>query len=235
MFLIAKELGFDGLEFVPTLKHLFTSKKKLKKIIRSEKFSILSVHQPVWHWPRPTMGMIESLIIFAKDIGARNVVLHLSLLRFYRESDIFPFILFLQEKYNIKVSLENSQPEGLDRAPEWGWQSDEISKLVKKWSVNITLDAPRLAVWSGGVENFYKKNKDKIPSIHIHGTKNKNTHYPISNSEISMIPLLKTLKNKGYNGILTMEVFPRKSAKNISINNIKKVIKKDVELIKSVL
>jgi len=231
-FLLAKELGFDGVELVIKPSHVLVGTRRIREMSEHCGVPVLSVHQPEWHWPHTTKGMLRRLARFAKDVGAQNVTVHFSGLRFHSQEKIFSFIKSLEKEYGITVALENSKRRGRDQAPKWCWDTTELSALAARYGLNLTLDVPKIAVSGGEPKKFFKNLDQRIVNVHLHGSKKSKIHHSLLASDIDYRPFLKTLSQSGYCRLLTFEIFPLKHGAS-NANEVKETIASDLKLVLS--
>src|SRR3989344_8351347 len=83
-FLMARELGFDGVDLVLNIRHALASEKKIRGLVERSGISVINVHQPVWQWPYTSRGAMSRLCKFAHSIGVESVTVHLSVFRFHK-------------------------------------------------------------------------------------------------------------------------------------------------------
>lgn len=230
--MFGQQAGFDGIELVILPQHIFKT-RQIKELAEKHQQPVLSIHQPPWHWPHTTKGMLRRLAKFAQGVGAKNIVVHLTVLRFHLQKNIFSFISSLEEQYGLTFSLENSCPSGGEWPPNWAWQEDELRKLVRQYNINLTLDDPKFTLSGYSSTRFFEEQKDKIKNIHIHGIHRKKIHYPISGSDYNSTPFLKKVKELRYQQTLVLEVFPlKKLSSRLTLGEVGEIIKKDTELVR---
>lgn len=229
---MAKELGFDGLELVVLPNHILAGPKRIRELAAKHGVPILSVHQPMWHWPHTSKGMLRRLCRFTKSVGAETAVVHFSGLRFHRPETIFPFIKKLEADAGITAAIENSKRRGREFPPTWTWDSRQLAALIARFGLNLTLDVAKLAVSGGDYANFFKNHQHQIANIHLHGSKKSKIHHSLSASDIDYRPFLKTLSQSDYCRLLTFEIFPLRLGAR-SVNEVKEVIIQDLKLVLS--
>lgn len=236
-FLFTRKVGLDGVELVPMPSHVVIGAKKIKELSRKYNSPVLSVHQPPWHWPHATKGMIKNAAKFSKFLGAQNLTLHLSLLRWQNSEKIFNYIMGLEKEIGITISMENNRPtgKGLEFPKKWAWEPEALDDLIRSHNFKITLDNAHLIESGGDPVVFFKKHKDRIRNVHIHNLNRNGDHAPFSgeSSDEKALLLLDVLKEEAYDKLLTLEIFPRQSlGRKLSYDELETELKRSVDIIR---
>jgi sugar phosphate isomerase/epimerase len=221
-----KESNIKGIEIVASSIVLKRDIEKVKEILEEYNLSVFSVHQPVLKLYRISLAGIDKLLALAAAFSAKVVVLHLFAIgkRLY-DPEFVKILKSLEEKYNIKIGLENGIKDIFTSSKTYCFREKEISEIASLTGLNLTLDTTHLAHAGGNIINFYRRNKGKIINIHLSDYKNvffnrffpSGLHLPLGEGELPLEEFLKILKEDNYNGILTLEI-------NSGLKGIKKSV-----------
>ncbi len=232
-FLVASQTGCDGIELVIRFERASRDESFLQKLITKYQLPILAVHQPVWHWPYTSAGMLERLARFASKLGAERIVVHLSVLRFHRPDKIFDFIRSIEKKYKITVGLENGHRGSLESPPRWTWKASELGAILEKYNPNLTLDLPKFILANKDHGEFLNRYASNFSAAHLHGTQGSKIHRSLGESDRDCLCLLSELHARKPDIPVTLEVFPRDWISAPRAADIASIIKRDVQLLKN--
>lgn len=229
IFQFAKEAGFDGVEYVATIRDLYKSPKKILEQLDMYKIPILSLHQPqllVILTPPVFFSRMISLVTQYKDLHITNH--HLSgFLNMFRlhNSSLEKFLAIAKEK-NIAVTFESNplKPHtfgfhrSITRNPEL------FGEYCEQHNLSITLDTSHVADNSFNIVEFFKKYHKRIALIHMSDYRKKVQHLPLGEGELPFKELFKEIKRLSWKGQITFEIakFPNAKTKTEKLSHIKK-------------
>ena len=221
-----KESNIEGIEIVASSIVLKRDIEKVKEILEEYNLSVFSVHQPVLKLYRISLVGIEQLLALAAAFSAKVVVLHLFAIgkRLYNP-EFVKILKSLEEKYNVKIGLENGIKDIFTSFKTYCFREKEISEITSLTGLDLTFDTTHLAHAGGDIISFCRKNKEKIINIHLSDYKSvflnrffpSGLHLPLGEGELPLEEFLKILKEDNYNGILTLEI-------NSDLKGIKKSV-----------
>src|SRR3989344_6448761 len=212
-----KNSGVNGVELLVSSGTKNDDIQKIKKILKEVDLKIFSVHQSISKLFNISIEEVEELFGIAKDLSAGVVVLHINVIgdKIF-DKDYVKSLKDLQNKYGIKIGIENSPITPLTLFKTYTWKEDEFCSVVDKAGFNITFDTTHLAQTGKDIINFYKKNKKRIVNIHLSDYKKNflnthflltyDTHLPLAAGTSPVKQFVKTLKKNRYDGIITMEI-----------------------------
>lgn len=212
-----KKSGVDGLELIVpkilTDKHI----QEVKDIVRENEIPILSIHQSGNNLSSIPTSEIQRLCEIANNFSAKVITLHSDTLgnKLFNKNFILE-LKNLQAKHQIKFGIENMPKSPLTLSKTYTFNPNEFSSAINNADLNITLDTTHLGQVGGDICEFYLKNKNKILNIHLSDYRkswlNKtlllanDTHLPLTEGELEITKLLKSLKENNYQGLITMEI-----------------------------
>jgi len=212
-----KRAGVNGIELLISSNTKDQDIQIIRKMLRELDIRIFSVHQSVSTLFNISIIGVGSLFKIANELSVEVVVLHISSIG----DQIFDRnyvggLKDLENKYKIKIGIENMPMNPLWFFKTYTWKENEFSSLIEKTGFHITFDTTHLAQTGGDIIDFYKKNKSRIINIHLSDYKKNflnnplmltyGTHLPLGRGQLPIGKFLKTLKETDYNGIITMEI-----------------------------
>lgn len=233
IFRLVKETNLDGIELMASKNIREKDIERVKKILDKHGVSVLSLHQPILTLYRIGLKGIRKLFEVASRLSAKVVVIHIfSLGKKIYSADFIGALRSLEEKYGIKIGLENGTKNIIIGLKPHCYRGKEFSETMAKTGFDITFDPTHLAQANGSdIIGFYKENKERIANIHLSDYKYGwlphnlfNTHLALGEGNLPIEEFLKILKKDCYGGLLTFE-----------INRPAKEIKKSIDFAKRIL
>jgi len=166
---------------------------------------------------RASLNEIIRSMEVAVELNASKAVLHPSIISglgaFDLEDSKNTALQSLEKIYdkaiqlNLKICLENMFPRYLHGYEPW-----EFLRIFKMFpELKFTLDVGHANIQSpvkGGAISFISELKDTISHIHLSDNLGKrDDHLPIGKGNIDFKTILKALRNIGYQGTCTLEIF----------------------------
>ncbi len=222
VFRLVNETNLDGIELVASKNMNERDIERVKKILGEHRVSVLSLHQPILTIYKIGLEGIQKLFEAASRLSAKAIVIHIfSLGNKIHDVGFIKLLKSLEEKYGIKIGLENGTKNIIIGLKHHCYREKEFSEIIAKLELGITFDTTHLAqADSGDIIGFYKKNKERIINIHLSDYKYGwlphnlfNTHMALEKGDLPMEEFLKTIKEDRYDGLLTFEI--NRSAKEI--------------------
>ncbi len=212
-----KKSGIEGVEVLLPGFETHGDIQRLKKVMEENGMKVFSVHQALRFLSHTRIVEIEKIFQIAKELSAKVVVLHMnSAGKQVFDQKYIEQIHDLQEKYGIKAGFENMEKHAGSILNGVGWDSTRFANLMDKNDFNITLDICHIGQSGGDIIEFVEKNLDRIVNIHLSDYKYhilnnslrpmRYKHMPLGKGELPIDGFLKVLKNKNYQGILTLEI-----------------------------
>lgn len=217
VLLSLKKSGVDGIELLLSSKVTKEELQKIKNMIEKLDMLIFSVHQPLSTLFNISINEVKKLSKITKNLKAKVLVLHINVIgKQIFDKKYIMNLKDLERQYGIKISIENSPKSVLTILNSYCWQEEKFSKLMDVNELNITFDITHVAQVGGNIISFYKNNKERIVNIHLSDYKEhflnthlllaNHTHLPLRKGNLPIKDFLQTLKEKDYNGLITMEI-----------------------------
>jgi len=212
-----KKSGVNGIELLVSSNTKMEDIEVIKKPLNDLGLQTFSVHQSVSSIFNINIKEIEVLFKIANQLSANVVVIHLSVVgNKIFDRDYVGALKQLENKYKIKIGMENGPLNPLWLFRTFSWREDEFCSVIADAKFNITFDVVHLAQTGKDILNFFDKNKDRIVNIHLSDYKRsflnnplmltKGTHLPLGEGNLPIKKSLQTLKKNRYEGIITMEI-----------------------------
>jgi len=208
VFSSLKEAKIDGIELVIS-EHDFLKIEAIRSLLNKNNFKVFSIHQPILRIHKIDFASINNLFKIGTELSARVLVIHLFALgKQMFDPSFVNELKSLENKYNIKIGVENSTKNLITSFRKYCYSEDEFSSLINKLGFNITLDTTHLGQSGGDIIKFFLKNKKHIVNIHLSDFKKNifNTHLPLGKGVLPIDEFLTLLKKEKYNGLLTLEI-----------------------------
>ncbi len=212
-----KKSGVEGIElFLPSRVNT-AEIQEVKELLDKNDIKVLSVHPPLRFFTQTTLSELSELFEIALLLSAKVIVLHIQQAGFQIFSEKYiAGIQELQNKYRIKIGVENRERLAGSRLKPHSWDEYKFADLMKKNNLNITLDTTHLAQAGGNIINFFKNNKERIVNIHLSDYKAHflhttilpvhDRHLPLGKGNLPIVEFLNTLRKEKYQGMVTLEV-----------------------------
>jgi len=233
----AKEARVDGVEIIMGFK----SRWNFDAIVTlSQKYSlpITTVHQPYWSG----LGIFydETFVAQVAKYSIKDIVFHpLCFTSIFSEKmkNYFKYLSYLQQKYKIKVLLENMTYNKTKLSLDhWVTHKDtsslyNIFTIAKKYNFNMTYDTSHTKLIHPQKDIIFEKLFSRIGNIHLSSFHNSREHLPLTLGEFDTNKFVRYLIKKNYKGKITFEIFYPKIFPLFQYNY--EEIAKSVDMIKS--
>ncbi|HET9946643.1 MAG TPA: sugar phosphate isomerase/epimerase [Patescibacteria group bacterium] len=206
--------GVEGVEIVLGVKSRWKI-QKLKYFSKKYKLPIASLHQPAWSG----VGLYfdEEIGEIAQELGVKYMVFHpLAFHSFDSRAmkNYFQRLSKIQEKYGIHVMLENMPNDiaykKLHQFPQKNTlipHMEKISEIADEYGLLLTYDVSHAELKKPQNEKIFQDMFSHIGNIHMSSFNKNQHHLPLSMGDLDSKGFLTYLKNKKYNGLLTLEVY----------------------------
>jgi sugar phosphate isomerase/epimerase len=218
VFLLAKESGFDGCEFV--VNKNFNRKGYQSAVEECHNIlPIYSIHAPYVHitaWGDEAQALRRSVDL-AKSLNAQVVTFHppswltreFSFYRWFKKVDNFQKELDCE---NVFLDIENMPLIKLIIPP---YILNNFKKLIKfglKKNLYFTYDITHISTYGHDIINgfFTYHDTGRLKNVHLsdYSLWREKSHLGIGRGELPIVRLLNTMRRSGYNGFVTLEIAP---------------------------
>jgi sugar phosphate isomerase/epimerase len=227
MFAFAKQVGYDGIEMTESIATRWMGSKNVKAISEYYDLPITSVHHSLSRMVLSTYGSVRRLIKRAEGVGAKAVVVHLASVHKTFQPDYFAQIKKLEQEHNIIVAFENAMTQFKflkTPAAEYTYEPDKFVNFIKKENLSVTYDLGHMAGLSSDIVGMYEKLKERLAIIHLQDYIDGYDHRPLGSGVLPLPQFLQHLVKDEYQGILTLEVFPRNINPFVSNKKVEQIM-----------
>ena len=207
-FLLAQEVGADGLELVLTPAVYRLGLSKIKELSEKYNLPIFNLHQPPWGVFYTGKRGVRKMIKQAQSIGAQNIVVHLATVRRSFNSPFFGWIKRIEKESGINIAFENAASRSLEKWPRYAGEPEKLEKFIQAQNINLTLDVTKAFLAGMDPYQFFQRNRTHIPAMHFHGFSNGDYHIGFRGRDFDWPGFMSFIKKYDYAGTVTLEVFP---------------------------
>jgi sugar phosphate isomerase/epimerase len=218
---LARQLGFDGVEWVVHPGYLLGGLEPVRQAFRSAGVQALSIHPPFYPfpgWPRRSSRITARLGVLARHLGAGVFVVHAPLvpqLTTTRAENYAAAIDLgrLAGGSRVIPTIESSQYYGRRQT-----YFDDLRRLVEFCSAHgcgVTLDTCHAGANGQDLLECYAITKPLLRNVHLSDVRwsrgKPHTHALPGEGMLPLAALLAALAHDGYEGLVTLETHPARS------------------------
>lgn len=209
-FFVAKEAGFDGVDFCPGIKHLFINPKRIKELAQIYKIDITGIHCPLYFIPYAPGIFFNKMLQLAKDFPkAKTFCMHLSsfITPFHKDyGNIIKFNKLALDMWLDVIYESNPIFAFLNKYPKQTWEAAGFAKYCKNNQLKMVLDTSHIASVGGDIVDFYENNHKYISAIHLSDFKNGIEHLPLGKGDLALKSLLSLVQKKHQDPKIILEI-----------------------------
>ncbi|HEV2403674.1 MAG TPA: sugar phosphate isomerase/epimerase family protein [Candidatus Saccharimonadales bacterium] len=208
-----QQTGVDGIELWLGVKSRWTPEHYLR-LSKKYGLPIVSVHQPLW--AMTGLYFDEGFFTVAQRLGVQYVTCHPLPGRYLAEVQMDEYgarLARLQEHTGIRVLIENMPQQNRSKllnliAPLEGKAAPiaDIYEYATRYGLGLTLDTDHLHVARPQDEPWFDTVFPAIQNIHLSSFAGNERHLPLDVGDLDTAGLLRRLKEKHYEGLITLEV-----------------------------
>lgn len=207
-----KEGGVDGVEIVSGVKSRFHM-SHVEKLSQKYQLPITSMHQSAWSG----VGLYfdERFLVRAKKLGVKTFVFHpltFGLIDSRRMHKYFYKLSQMQEKYDIKICLENMKNERAYKRlynyiEEEIQHLSDIYRIATQYNLSVTYDTSHGRLIHPFREPQFRKLFPRVANIHLSSFQKTQEHLPLTMGDFDTKSFIENLLERKYMGLLTLEVY----------------------------
>lgn len=226
--IVAKQAGFDGVDYIASHKDLFFPPERIMHLTKKYGIKVRSVHIPVLlvlHIPQLLFNKIIKLINYFPESKRFNFHLsgfvnplgkHISELEKFRQ---------VMRENKIDISCESNPDEYLifKYFPKETYNPELFAQFCIVHKLPINLDTSHIASWNYDIVEFFKKYRAHINLIHLSDMTSDKQHLPLGKGKLPLNKFFEEIKKHSYNSIIIFEVsnFSKNTPKEQMINELK--------------
>jgi sugar phosphate isomerase/epimerase len=224
-FELAKEAGFQGMELVINRHFRPATVSRLAQLSDAFEVPIRNLHSPFE--PVPGWGTQPETIMRTADVGR---ALGAASITFHPPQRAMEDVLFqrwlgeVQDfqaevgKGEIAITVENMPRMRVWRGMKvpfattpYRYQNrDELWELLEERNLFMTFDTTHFGTTKESLPAAFAQFRDRVKVVHLSNFRNRDfqEHLPADQGDLELAPFVRRLHNLGYQGLLTLEVFP---------------------------
>ena len=227
VFSVAREAGFDGLEYVVDNRHAGLHPTELRALAEAAGLPIRSVHAP-YHRVQGWGDQVESLrrsVELARAFAAHAVTFHPPQ-RIMQDVDFARWIAEVNDFQgevgggDIVVAIENMPKVKVWRGhrvpfattPYRYQRRKELRALLERHNLRLTLDTTHAAAAGERLDRYFARFEDRVAGIHLSNFAGdpRQEHLPPDQGDLDLAAFLQRVRASGFGGPITLEIQPRR-------------------------
>lgn len=234
---LAKEAGFDGIDYIATLKDILIKPHKVIAMSKDFGLPIRGLHTPlplVYFTPPFLYQRLFNMIANFPDCRIFNVHLSGIIHPFQKKTKTVKKFITLFGKSGIDISFE-SNPNGyyfLKYYPKETYNPEQFAQYCVKHNLPMNFDTSHIASFDYDIVLFFKKYYKYINLIHLSDYASSVQHLPLGEGKLPLEKLFYEMKRVSYNKTLIFEIF--KFRDNMSFLEKQLQLKKGIRFLKNI-
>lgn len=228
LFAIAKELEFDGVDYMATIPDAFLKPHKALALSKEYNIPILGVHAPlhlIFLTPSFLLKPLLKMFDYFPEAQVFNFHLSCFITPLQKSGKNFEKFVESAKESNIPLSFEsNPLLVGLGRYPRVTYDPEVFAEYCIKHHVPITFDTAHIAHCNYDIITFFNKYYKSIKLIHLSDCIGEIQHLPLGKGNLPIQELLQEIKKKSFNKLITFEIcnFPKGATRKEKTEELKK-------------
>jgi sugar phosphate isomerase/epimerase len=217
---LAKELGFDGVEWVVHPGYLLHGLDPVRRAFMESGVRALSIHPPFYPlpgWPRHPARAAARLGALARHLGAELFVVHTAAFTAWTAPRADQYIIALERGKlaggpHVTIGVETAQD---NKRPYRRYLLDDLPTLVRfceEHNCGITFDTCHAGANGQDLLACYDMLKPALRNVHLSDVVwrdgEPHTHRLPGEGQLPLDRLLQRMAADGYTGLVTLEVHP---------------------------
>lgn len=226
----AKKAGFDGIEYMLTLRDLLFGPSRVLQLSKQYNMPITSLHQPLLLLIQTPSFFFPRMLSICKLFPDAKLANH-HLSAFMLRKPIAKAALKYKDMFEtagFTVAYESNPGDGLfsvgRQYAKPTYEPLAFQEFAWKYQLPMNLDVCHIASRDYDIVKFFSDNHKLIKLIHLSDFKNGKQHLPLQEGELPIKELLWEIKRTNWNGQITFEIFhfPHQETKQDKFAALKK-------------
>lgn len=229
-FYIAKEAGFDGIDYVLSLNDLFQVNKNVHALSEKFEIPIKGVHIPLLlipYCPEFFFTKLYSAILKFPKCEIFNVHLSSFVTPIARNGKTIHKFLNIFNNKKITIAFEsNPKTKIFQFYPKVTAEPELFADFCVKNNLSINLDTSHLGTFNYDLNKFYSLYKNNVKLIHFSDFDGETQHLPFGSGNLLLTELFKIMKKTNYKGHSIFEIFkfPKYTTQKERLREMKKSV-----------
>lgn len=209
--LMAKKIGFEGIEYIATISDMFFPPKDILSIANKHKVSIKALHIPLIftiYTPQFLLHNIKKFVDYFPEAQRFNFHLSCFINPLGKQISALKELQNLMKESNLPISCESNPDEYLifKYFPKETYDPQLFASFCINHNLPINLDTSHIAAWNYDIIDFFQTYHKYINVIHLSDMTDDKQHLPFGKGKLPLKKFFEVLKKKSYKGITTFEV-----------------------------
>jgi len=218
-FAMAKEAGFDSMDFFPSLKHFIIPPIEIIALSKKYAIPVTGMHSPL-HLIAYTPQFLFKRIIELTNLFplVKTYVVHMSMILNYLENNPKKAkkIAELAQEKGITICFESNPiffP--LQYYPKETYVPTAYGDFCVKNNLSMTMDTSHIASVGGDIVEFYKTYYKHIRMMHLSDFKDGIEHLPFGQGSLPLTKLFDEMKKTKQEHYIVFEIGNFPNAKTL--------------------
>lgn len=217
LFRVARELNFDGVDYIATISDIFSTPKKPLALSKEYEVPILGVHAPMHlllYTPSFFFNRLIHMISLFPDCQVFNFHLSGFVNHFQKNGPNLKQFSHLAQNRGITLSMEsNPLLAGLQYYPKVTYDPELFAGYCIANNLPITFDTAHVAHCNYDIVAFFRKYNKHLKLIHLSDSIGSIQHLSLGKGNLPIKDLLKEIKKSSFNQLIAFEIhnFPKET------------------------
>lgn len=218
-FSMAKDAGFDGIDFLPSNKYFFVPPNDIIKFSQKYKIDVTGMHSPLHLVPYAPQFLFSRIVKLTSYFpNVKTYVVHMSMLLNYLQNNPkkIETLCKMGKEKGITICFEsNPIMFPLQYYPKETYEPAAYGDFCVKHNLSMTLDTSHIASVGGDIVEFYKKYYRHIRMMHLSDFKDGKEHLPFGQGVLPLKKLFDEMKKTKQEHYIVFEIGNFPLAKHI--------------------
>lgn len=233
---LAKEAGFDGIDYMPYVRDIFSKPDSMLALSKTYHMPIMGIHVPIALVLKTPSFFYERLLQYVMLFPDCNVFnLHLSgfITPLHRDGENLKKFVKLAKDKNITISFESNPDEYkvLKYYPQETWEPEAFAQFCIRNNVPMNMDTSHIDSWGYNTTEYFKKYASQIGLLHLSDSDEHKQHLPFGKGKQNLKAFFAEVKKRKIHHDIVFEIF--QFPKDISFAQRKKDLKESLQFFKS--
>ena len=213
MFEFTKKVGFDGIEYMLTLRDLAFGPARVLSLSKKYDMPVTSLHQPLLLLIQTPPQLFPRMLEVPKMFPHVELVNHHLSAFMFRKPAITRALVYKKmfKQAGIVATFESNPGSGMfslsRQYAKETYDPQAFEKFAIQHQLPINLDVCHIASRNYDIVKFFSDNHNLIKLIHLSDFKNGKQHLPLGEGQLPLRELLQEIKRKKWNGHITFEIY----------------------------
>lgn len=210
LFSLAKELKFDGVDYISTIPDIFLTPKQPLALSKEYSVPILGIHAPMhllFYTPPFFFNRLINMISLFPECKVFNFHLSGFVNHLQKNGKNIKLFSSLAKKHGITLSFEsNPMLVGLQYYPKVTYDPETFAQYCIANNLPITFDTAHIAHCNYDIVAFFRKYNKHIKLIHLSDSIGSTQHLSLGKGNLPIKDLLREIKKSSFDELIAFEI-----------------------------